>query len=112
MKAMIYMIEFEDREDFGDFVGIDFYLRKFISPIRLEVGDKIALGHSSFDRVRFSNQISRDDIDEMMEFLFKKSIKASKYLAYFEISDIEYSHHWNDDEEGFNFHGTIILKGK
>ena len=108
---MIYMIEFEDREDFGDFVGIDFYLRKFISPIRLEVGDKVYLSHASFDSVLFSNQISRDDIDKMMEFLLKKSIIASKHLAYFEISDIVYNHHWNDDVE-FNLRGTIILRGK
>ena len=109
MKAMIYRIEFEDREYLG---GIDFYLRKFISPIRLEVGDKIALSHASFDRVLFSNQISRDDIDKMMEFLFKKSIIVSKYLAYFEILDIVYNHHWDDDEGEFNLRGTIILKGK
>lgn len=107
MKEMIYRIEFEDNEDYG---YIYLYLREFINPIRLEVGDKIALSHSSFDRL--NNDISTDRIDEMMEFLLKKSIKSTKHFAFFEISDIVYSHHWNDDEGEFNLRGIIILKGK
>ena len=108
MKEMTYLIRFEDGEYFGD---IGFYLKEIISPIRLEVGDKIVLGHASFDRVTFFD-LSNDDIGEMMEVLLKKSIKTSKPYACFEISDIEYNHEWYNDEEEFNFHGIIILKGK
>ena len=122
MKPMIYIIEFEDEEYFGD---IAFFLKEIKSPIRLEVGDKIALNHASFDRLLFYD-INNDDINEMMEVLFKRSIKASNYRAYFEISDIVYNHEWynhegefnfhewynDNDEDEFNFHGTIILKGK
>lgn len=73
MKGMIYRIVFENNGDFGNTY---LYLRQIISPIRLEVGDKITLSHISFDI--FNNDISTDDIDEMMEFLLKKINKNIK----------------------------------
>ena len=103
MKAMNYLIRFEENLGLGD---IDFYLKKIESPIRLEIGDKIALGFASFDRSL------EDDIYSMMELLLEKSIYASEYMASFEISDITYNHDHYDDDDDFNFHGAITLKGK
>ena len=108
MKEIIYRVSFEDMEYFGD---IAFYLKEIISPIRLEVGDKIALSYASFDRDIF-HDLSNDEINAMWKALLKKSIKASKYYAYFETSDIVYNHEWYHDEDEFNFHGEVILRGK
>ena len=110
MKEIIYKVSFEDMEYFGD---IAFYLKEIISPIRLEVGDKIAISHASLDRVAF-HDLSNGEINAMWEVLLKKSIEASKYRAYFEISDIVYNHEWyyDEDEDEFNFHGEVILRGK
>ena len=108
---MIYRIVFEDNEDIEDYGHIDFYLKEITSPIKLEVGDKIVLSGASFDRVTFYD-LRDDDIDEMMEFLIKNSIRESKHLAYFEISDIVYNHEWYNNEAEYNFHGIIILRGK
>ena len=107
MKAMTYVIRFEPELDLGD---IDFYLKEIESPIRLEVGDKIALSFASFDR-EVNNDLDKDYIDELMGYLFEKSIIASKYSASFEISDITYNHEYRDGEE-INFNGVITLKGK
>lgn len=103
MKAITYVIRFEENLDLGD---IEFFIKVIESPIRLEVGDKITLSFASF------GDIDKCYVDDMMEVLFKKSIKASKLDAYFEISDIVYNHerHYYDDE--INFHGIITLKGK
>ena len=102
MKEMTYAIKFEDDKGTGD---IKFALRDIKSPIRLEVGDKIAISGESFDETNL------DYINEMMEVLLKKAIKASKFHAYFEISDIIY-HHEYYDELGSSFSGLIVLKGK
>lgn len=111
MKAMTYVIRFEENLDLGD---IDFYLKEIESPIRLEIGDNIVLSLASFDR-------SLDaDLDGMMELLLKKSIYPLKYRASFEISDIIYNHEYydydyndyDDYDDYLNFHGIIILKGK
>ncbi len=98
---MTYLIRFEPELGFRD---IDLYLKKIKSHIRLEIGDKIALSFASFDR---SLKDVRDNMGSMMKFLSEKSIYASKYSAYFEISNINYHH----DAE-FGFHGIITLKGK
>jgi hypothetical protein len=105
MKAMIYIIRFEENLGLGD---IDFYLKEIESPIRLEVGDKIALSFASFDR---SLEDDKDYIGRMVELLLEKSIYPSKYRASFEISDIIYNHDYYDDDE-VNFNGVITLKGK
>ena len=107
MEAMIYIIRFEENLGLGD---IDFYLKEIESPIRLEVGDKIALSFASFDR---SFEDDKDYIGRMVELLLEKSIYPSKYRASFEISDIMYSHEfYDDDDDGINIHGVITLKGK
>lgn len=107
MKAMIYIIRFEENLGLGD---IDFYLKEIESPIRLEVGDKIALSFASFDR---SLEDDKDYIGRMVELLLEKSIYPSKYRASFEISDIIYNHEfYDDDDDGINLHGVITLKGK
>ena len=106
MKAMIYIIRFEENLGLGD---IDFYLKEIESPIRLEVGDKITLSFASFDR---SLEDDKDYIGRMVELLLEKSIYPSKYRASFEISDIMYNHEFYDDDDGINFHGVITLKGK
>ena len=104
MKAMIYIIKFEENLGLGD---IDFYLKEIESPIRLEIGDKIALSFASF------NRSLEDDIHSMVKLLLEKSIYASEYMASFEISDITYNHHYyDDDEDVVDFHGVITLKGK
>ena len=105
MKAIIYVIRFEENLGLGD---IDFYLKEIESPIRLEVGDKIALSFASFDR---SLEDDKDYIGRMVELLLEKSIYPSKYRASFEISDIIYNHDYYDDDE-VNFNGIITLKGK
>lgn len=104
MESMIYLIRFEDEEYFGD---IGFYLKEIESPVRLEVGDKITLSFASFD-----GDLDKGYVDEMMEVLFKKSIKASKLDAYFEISDIIYNHEGYYYDVDTNLRGIIILKGK
>ena len=109
MESMIYRIRFEDEEYFGD---IGFYLKEIESPIRLEVGDKIALTFASFDWDGTGKDQDQDHATEMMDLLIKKSINPPKYAVTFEISDVIYNHDWYGDEEEFNFHGTIILKGK
>ena len=106
MKVMTYEIRFEENLDLGD---IDFYLKEIESPIRLEIGDKIALSFASFDR---SLEDDKDYIGEMMELLLEKSIYASEYMASFEISDITYNHDHYDDDDEINFNGYITLKGK
>ena len=108
MKTMIYGINFEDNKDIGD---IEFALNVIKSPIRLEIGDKIALSGESFDVLGMDKDIIEDYLTEMMEILFKKSIKASKFNAYFEISDIIYYHECYDNID-FGFNGVITLKGK
>lgn len=104
MKAIIYVIRFEENSGLGD---IDWFLKEIKSPIRLEIGDKIALSFESFDR---SLEDDRNRIAELMGYLLEKSIYASKYRASFEISDIMYNHEFDGDEP--NFHGVITLKGK
>lgn len=104
MKAMIYVISFEENLDLDD---LEWSLKEIESPIRLEVGDKITLSCESFD-----GDLNKDYVDEMMEILLKKSIKASKHCAYFEISDTIYNHVRRYYGEDINFHGIIILKGK
>ena len=104
MKAIIYDIRFEKNLDLGD---IDWFLKEIKSPIRLEIGDKIALSFDSFDR---SLEEDNHRIAEYMGYLLKESIYASKYRASFEISDIMYNHEFDGDEP--NFHGVITLKGK
>ena len=108
MKAIIYVIRFEPELGFRD---IALYLKKIESPIRLEVGDKIALSFASFDR---SLEDDKDYIGRMVELLLEKSIYPSKYRASFEISDIMYNHEFYDDDDydEFNFHGIITLKSK
>lgn len=106
MKAMTYIIKFEENLGLGD---IDFYLKEIESPIRLEIGDKIALSFVSFDR---SLEDDRDYIGRMVEFLLEKSIYASEYMASFEISNITYIHESYDYDGEINFHGSITLKGK
>ena len=107
MEAMIYIIRFEENLGLGD---IDFYLKEIESPIRLEVGDKIALSFASFDR---SFEDDKDYIGRMVELLLEKSIIASRHSATFEISDIMYKHEFYDyDDDGINIHGVITLKGK
>ena len=108
MKAMIYEIRFEDNKDIGD---IEFALNVIKSPIRLEIGDKIALSGESFDVLGMDKDIIEDYLNEMMEILLKKAIKASKFYAYFEISDIIYYHECYDNTD-FGFNGVITLKGK
>ena len=106
MKAMIYVIRFEENLGLGD---IDCYLKEIKSPIRLEIGDKIALGFASFDRSLEDDRVSTGS---MVKFLLEKSIYAStRYSAYFEISDITY-HNVDYDGEEIDFHGVITLKGK
>ena len=106
MKPMFYVIRFEPELDLGD---IDCYLKEIESPIRLEVGDKIALDFASFDR---SIEDDSSNIVKMVKVLLEKSIYAStRYSVYFEISDIAYHHSYYDGEE-INFHGIITLKGK
>ena len=104
MKPMIYVIKFEENLDLGD---IEFFIRVIKSPIRLEVGDKITLSFASFD-----GDLDKGYVDDMMEVLFKKSIKASKLDAYFEISDIIYNHEGCYYDVDTNFRGIITLKGK
>jgi hypothetical protein len=110
MKAMIYVIRFEEELDLGD---IDCYLKEIKSHIRLEIGDKIALSFASFDR---SLEDDEYRIVELMGYLLEKSIYPSKYRASFEISDITYIHeyYYDDDDydDGINFYGAITLKGK
>ena len=108
MKSMTYLIRFEDKLDLVD---IAHSLKEIKSPIRLEVGDKIAIGGESFDEINPDKDINLDYINEMMEILLKKAIKASEDYAYFEISDIIY---YNEDynRPDYFFHGVIILKGK
>ena len=107
MKAMTYVIRFEPELDLGD---IDCYLKEIESPIRLEIGDKIALTFASFDR---SIEDDSSNIVKMVKFLLEKSIYVStRYSAYFEISDITYHHVYYDDDDEVNFHGIITLKGK
>ena len=108
MKAMIYIIKFEENLGLGD---IDFYLKEIESPIRLEVGDKIALSFASFDR-EVNNDLDKDYMDELMGYLFEKSMHPSKYSATFEISDITYNHEYYYYDDEINFHGVITLKGK
>ena len=102
---MVYVIRFEPELDLGD---IDHYLKEIESPIRLEIGDKIALDFASFDR---SVEDDSSFIARMVKFLLEKSIYAGRYSAYFKISNITYHHTYYDDDE-INFHGTITLKGK
>lgn len=104
MNAMSYYIRFEESLDLGD---IECYLVRIDSPIRLEIGDKIAISYFSFDR----SEESWDDIDRMMELLLEKSIYPSNYKASFEISYIMYNHEFFGDD-GINFHGVVTLKGK
>ncbi len=109
---MIYIIRFEENLGLGD---IDFYLKEIESPIRLEVGDKIALNFASFDS-RLDDFMDKEEKekekDDMMRCLLEKSIYPSKYRASFEISDIIYNHEfYDDDDDGINFHGVITLKG-
>ena len=107
MKAIIYVIRFEENLGLGD---IDFYLKEIESPIRLEVGDKIALSFASFDS-RLDDFMDKGEKDDMMRCLLEKSIIASRHSATFEISDIIYNHDYYDDDE-VNFNGIITLKGK
>ncbi len=104
MKAMTYVIKFEENLNLGN---IAFYLKEVESPIRLEIGDKIALSIASFDRPFEDNRI-----DRMMEFLLTKSIDVLKYTAIFEISDIIYNNEYYYKDGEINFYGTITLKGK
>ena len=105
MKAINYEIRFEEKLGLDD---MDFYIKEIESPIRLEVGDKIALSFASFDR---SFEDDKDYIGRMVELLLEKSIIASRHSATFEISDIIYNHDYYDDDE-VNFNGIITLKGK
>jgi FKBP-type peptidyl-prolyl cis-trans isomerase (trigger factor) len=68
MKAIIYVIRFEPELGFRD---IALYLKKIESPIRLEVGDKIALSFASFDR---SLEDDKDYIHQNIEHLLKFQI--------------------------------------
>lgn len=108
MKEMIYVIRFEENLDLGE---IEFCLKEIESPIRLDVGDKIALSLESFDR-RLDDWMDDGEKDDMMRCLFEKSIITSRHSATFEISEIIYNHkpYYEDDE--FSFHGVITLKGK
>ena len=106
MKAMFYVIRFEPELDLGD---IDCYLKEIESPVRLEIGDKIALSFASFDT---SIEDDSGYIVSMVELLLEKSIYPSEYKASFEISDIIYNHYDYYDGEEINFHGIITLKGK
>ena len=99
MKAIVYVIRFEPELDLGD---IDCYLKEIESPIRLEIGDKIALGFASFERFI---EYDSSNTDRMVKLLSDKSIYEERYSAYFEISNIIYNH-------GVNFNGIITLKGK
>ena len=103
MKAMTYLIRFEESLDLGD---IDLFLKKIKSHVRLEIGDKIALSFASF------LEDDKDRIVELMGYLFEKSIYRSEYSAFFEISDIVYNHGFYDDDDEFYFYGIITLKGK
>lgn len=105
MKAIIYVIRFEPELDLRD---IEWSLKEIISPIRLEIGDKIKLSIESFDR---SPEDDINDIGRMRDLLLSKSMHASSYRASFEISDIIYNHEYNGEDE-VNFHGVITLKGK
>ena len=102
MKAMIYIIKFEENLGLGD---IDFYLKEIESPIRLEIGDVIGLGLASFD-----GDLDKGSTVELIGYLLERSIYSVEYPAYFEISDITYSHDYYDGEIRFN--GVITLKGK
>ncbi len=107
MKAMTYEIRFEENLDLGE---IEFCLKEIESPVRLEVGDKIALSLESFDR-RLDDWMDEGGKDDMMRCLLEKSTIASRHSAIFEISDIIYNHDYYDDD-GVNFNGVITLKGK
>lgn len=107
MKAMTYEIRFEENLDLGE---IEFFLNEIESPVRLEVGDKIALSLESFCR-RLDDWVDEGVKDYMMRCLLEKSIIASRHSATFEISDIIYNHDYYDDDE-VNFNGVITLKGK
>ena len=108
MKAMIYIIRFEENLGLGD---IDFYLKEIESPIRLEVGDKIALNIASFDS-RLDDFMDKEEKDDMMRCLLEKSIIASPYSAFFLISDIAYRNEYYRRNDELNFYGIITLSGK
>ena len=107
MKAMTYEIRFEENLDLGE---TEFCLKEIESPIRLEIGDKIALSLGSFDS-RLDDFMDKGEKDDMMRCLLEKSIIASRHSATFEISDIIYNHDYYDDDD-VNFNGVITLKGK
>ena len=102
MKAMIYVIRFEENLDLDD---LEWHLKKIESPIRLEIGDVIGLGLASFDE-----DLDKGSTVELMGYLLERSIYSVEYPAYFKISDIMYSHDYYDGEIRFN--GVITLKGK
>ncbi len=108
MKAMTYYIRFEESLDLGN-IYLD--LKEIESPIRLEIGDKIAISYESFDERPGPYEDVDQDIVEMMELLSKKAIKVSRFNVYFEISDIFYDHVYYDDID-LGFNGKRILKGK
>ena len=108
MKAMNYEISFEEKLGLDD---IEFCLKEIESPIRLEIGDKIALSLESFDR-SLDGWMDEGEKDDMMRCLIEKSIIASRHSATFEISDIIYCNHDYYDDDKVNFNGVITLKGK
>ena len=105
MKEIIYVIIFEPELDLSD---VEWFLKEIISPIRLEIGDKIKLSIDSFDR---SPEDDINDIARMRDLLLSKSMHSTNYSASFEISDIIYNHEYNGENE-VNFHGVITLKAK
>jgi hypothetical protein len=106
MKAMIYVIRFEESLGLGDIEG---FLKEIKSPIRLEIGDKITLSIASFDRTP-EDDIA--DIIRMKDLLLPKSWHSTNYTASFEISDITYNNEYYYRDDEIKFYGIITLKGK